>query len=88
MDFSVWSPSHTLLIAITVIVTMGGLIRRFAVLFYRTRLLEQKMEQLDDRMDKRIEKQDKTFFQAMEHLEGRIDKRIDDVRKCQRFGLN
>ena len=76
MDFSAWPPSHTILIAMTIV----GVIGQFAVLFYRTKILERRMELLENQIDKQIEEQGETFFRAMEHLENRIDKRIDDVR--------
>ena len=40
MDFSAWSPSHTILVIVVVVEFIG----QVAVLFYRTGLLEKRIE--------------------------------------------
>ena len=56
MDFSTWSPSHTILMLVVVV----GFIGQIAVLFYRTAQLE-----------KRMDKQNNEFRQQGERLENR-----------------
>ena len=56
MDFSTWSPSHTILMLLVVV----GFIGQIAVLFYRTAQLE-----------KRMDKQNNEIRQQGERLENR-----------------
>ena len=71
MDFSQWSPSHTVLVLFIVV----GFIGQVAILFYRTGRLEKRA----DKTDERIDKQGDTFFHALERLEDRMDKRFVEV---------
>lgn len=64
MDFSAWSPSHTIL----VIFIAAGAIGQIAVYFHKTA-----------QNDKKIDKQGETFFHAIERLEDRMDKRFVEV---------
>ena len=54
MDFSAWSPSHTILVLVVFVAFIG----QVAVYFYRTA-----------QNDKKIDKQGETFNHALERLE-------------------
>ena len=71
MDFSAWSPSHTILVIVVVV----GFIGQVVVLFYRTGLLEKQIE----KQGGDIRQQGETFFHAIERLEDRMDKRFAEV---------
>ena len=75
MDFSAWSPSHTLLVVVMVFVTAVGFIGQVAVLFHRTRQLEKRQ----DKQGEDLHRQGETFIHALERLENRIDKRFEEV---------
>ena len=47
MDFSAWSPSHTIFVGFVVL----GFIIQIGVLFHRTKRLEMRADKTDDRMD-------------------------------------
>ncbi len=66
MDFSAWSPSHTILVLFGIAVFIG----QVGVYFYRTK-----------QNDKQLEKQGETFFHAIERLEERMDKGFVEVNQ-------
>ena len=66
MDFSAWSPSHTILVLFGIVVFIG----QVGVYFYRTK-----------QNDKQLEKQGETFFHAIERLEERMDKGFVEVNQ-------
>ena len=66
MDFSAWSPSHTILVLFGIAVFIG----QVAVYFYRTK-----------QNDKKLEKQGETFFHAIERIEERMDKSFVEVNQ-------
>ena len=65
MDFSAWSPSHTIFVLFIVV----GFVVQIAVSLYRVGQLE-----------KRMDRQGEELRHQGERLENRIDKRIDEVR--------
>ena len=66
MDFSAWSPSHTILVLFGIVVFIG----QVGVYFYRTK-----------QNDKQLEKQGETFFHAIERLEERMDKGFVEINQ-------
>ena len=66
MDFSAWSPPHTILVLVVFVTFIG----QVAIYFYRTA-----------QNDKKIGKQGETFNHALERLEDRIDKRLVEVNQ-------
>ena len=66
MDFSAWSPSHTILVFFGIAVFIG----QVGVYFYRTK-----------QNDKQLEKQSETFFHAIGRLEERMDKGFVEVNQ-------
>ena len=50
--FRLWSPSHTILLVVTVGTIVVGFIGQVAVLFYRTRQLEKRLDQTDSKLEK------------------------------------
>ena len=66
MDFSAWSPSHTILVLFGIAVFIG----QVGVYFYRTK-----------QNDKKLEKQGETFFHAIERLEERMAKGFVEVNQ-------
>lgn len=66
MDFSAWSPSHTILVLFGIVV----FISQVGVYFYRTK-----------QNDKKLDKQGETFFHAIERLEERMDKGFVEVNQ-------
>ncbi len=77
MDFSAWSPSHTILVVVMVAVTVVGFIGQVAVLFHRTRQLEKRQ----DKQSEDLHRQGEMFIHALERLENRIDKRFEEVNQ-------
>ena len=77
MDFSAWSPSHTILVVVMVAVTVVGFIGQVAVLFHRTRQLEKRQ----DKQGEDLHRQGEMFIHALERLENRIDKRFEEVNQ-------
>ena len=73
MDFSAWSPSHTLLALFIVV----GFIGQVAVLFYRTGQTEKRI----DKMEEALRQQSETFFHTLERHEERMDKRFVEVNQ-------
>ena len=73
MDFSAWSPSHTILVVVGII----GFIGQVAVFFYRIGQSEKRT----DKIEGLIIKQSETFFNAIERLEERTDKRFVEVNQ-------
>ena len=73
MDFSAWSPSHTILVVVGII----GFIGQVAVFFYRIGQSEKRTDKIEDL----IIKQSETFFNAIERLEERTDKRFVEVNQ-------
>ena len=94
MDFSQWSPSHTVLIFFMVL----GFVGQIAILFYRTARLEKRAdktharidrlieridtrgERLEQRIDTRGERLKQQIERQGERLEQRIDRGIEEVR--------
>ena len=72
MDFSAWSPSHTILVAVVII----GFIGQVAILFYRMRQHEKRME----RGEERAEKRDAELLAMFDKRLGEVNQRIDGVR--------
>ena len=52
MDFSTWSPSHTILLLGMILSTIVTAIVQVSLLFYRVRLLEKRIDQTDDRIER------------------------------------
>ena len=77
MDFSAWSPSHTILVVVMVAVTVVGFIGQVAILFHRTRQLEKRQ----DKQGEDLHRQGEMFIHALERLENRIDKRFEEVNQ-------
>ena len=77
MDFSAWSPSHTILVVVMVFITAVGFIGQVAVLFHRTRQLEKRQ----DKQGENLHRQGETFIHTLERLENRIDKRFEEVNQ-------
>ena len=73
MDFSAWSPSHTLLALFIVV----GFIGQVAVLFYRTGQTEKRI----DKMEEVLQQQSETFFHTLGRHEERLDKRFVEVNQ-------
>ena len=71
MDFSAWSPSHTIIAIFAAV----GFIGQVAVLFYRTAQLEKRIE----KQGEDLRQQGETYFHAIERLENRMDKRFTEV---------
>ena len=65
MDFTPWSPTHTVLVIFAIVAFIGHV----AIMFYRI-----------GQNGKRIEKQGEAFVHALERLEDRIDKRLSDMQ--------
>ena len=83
MDFSQWSPSHSVLVLFIIL----GFVGQVAILFYRTSRLEKHQNKTDDKIDKQggdinlaLKEQGETFFHALERLEDRMDKRLSDMQ--------
>ena len=73
MDFSAWSPSHTILALFIVV----GFIGQVAVLFYRTGQTEKRI----DKVEEALRQQSETFFHALERHEERMDKRFVEANQ-------
>ena len=71
MDFSAWSPSHTIIAIFAAV----GFVGQIAVLFYRTGLLERRIEKQGEDLRQLGE----TFFHALERHEDRVDKRLTEI---------
>ncbi len=87
MDFSAWSPSHTILVVVMVVVTMVGFIGQVAVLFYRTRQLEKRQDKTDNRIEsmrleiaKQISEIRIEFRDELRNEIGDVRSEIGDVR--------
>ena len=52
MDFSTWSPSHTILLLGMIFSTIVTAIVQVCILFYRVNKLEERMDRTNDRIDK------------------------------------
>lgn len=83
MDFSQWSPSHSVLVLFIIL----GFVGQIGILFYRTSRLEKRADKTDERIDKfgedfkqALKEQGETFFHALERLEDRMDKRLSDMQ--------
>lgn len=72
MDFSAWSPSHTILVIVVII----GFIGQVAVLFYRMGQQEKRME----RGKERAEKRDAELLATFDKQLGKVNQRIDNLR--------
>lgn len=71
MGFSAWSPSHTIIAVFAAV----GFVGQIAVLFYRTGLLEKRIE----KQGEDFRQQGETLFHALERLEDRVDKRFTEI---------
>ena len=76
MDVSAWSPSHTILVVVTVVVTAVGVIGQIAVLFYRVRQTEKRLAKSDERSEKR----DAELLALIDKRFGEVNHRLSDVR--------
>lgn len=72
MDFSAWSPSHSILVAVVII----GFIGQVAILFYRMGQQEKRM----DRGEERAEKRDAELLAMFDKRLGEVNQRIDGLR--------
>ena len=77
IDFSAWSPSHIILVTITLLAFGGQLIAIISRLNATQRQLAATQKQLTERMDKQAAE----FHHALERLEERMDKRITEVNQ-------
>ena len=77
MDFSAWSPSHTILVLFAVAVFIG----QVAVYFYRTNQNDKKLDKQGEVFRLALKEQGETFFYAIERLEERMDKRFVEVNQ-------
>ena len=80
MDFSAWSPSHTILVVVTVVVTAIGFIAQVAVLFYRMGQTEKRLAESEERSEKR----DAELLALMDKRLGEVNGRFGEVNG--RFG--
>ena len=77
MDFSAWSPSHTILVLFAVAVFIG----QVAVYFHRTKQNDKKLDKQGEDFRLALKEQGETFFHAIERLEERMDKRFVEVNQ-------
>ena len=77
MDFSAWSPSHTILVLFGIAV----FIAQVGVYFYRTRQNDKQLEKQGEDLRLALKEQGETFFHAIERLEERMDKGFVEVNQ-------
>ena len=77
MDFSAWSPSHTILALFAVVVFIG----QVGVYFYRTKQNDKKLDKQGEDLRLALKEQGETFFHAIERLEDRMDKGFVEVNQ-------
>ena len=86
MDFSAWSPSHTLLVAITLLGFGVQLIVILVSLKMRTQRLEQRQDKTDNQietvkleMTKQISEVRSEMNQGFSDLRGEMNQRLSDM---------
>ena len=77
MDFSAWSPSHTVLVLFGIVV----FISQVGVYFYRTKQNDKKLDKQGEDLRLALKEQGETFFHAIERLEDRMDKGFVEVNQ-------
>ena len=77
MDFSAWSPSHTILVLFGIVV----FISQVGVYFYRTKQNDKKLDKQSEDLRLALKEQGETFFHAIERLEERMDKGFVEVNQ-------
>ena len=77
MDFSAWSPSHTILVFFGIVVFIG----QVGVYFYRTKQNDKKLDKQGEDLRLALKEQGETFFHAIERLEDRMDKGFVEVNQ-------
>ena len=77
MDFSAWSPSHTILVLFGIVV----FISQVGVYFYRTKQNDKKLDKQGEDLRLALKEQGETFFHAIERLEERMDKGFVEVNQ-------
>ena len=77
MDFSAWSPSHTILVLFGIAV----FISQVGVYFYRTKQNDKKLDKQGEDLRLALKEQGETFFHAIERLEDRMDKGFVEVNQ-------
>ena len=77
MDFSAWSPSHTILVLFGIAVFIG----QVGVYFYRTKQNDKKLDKQGEDLRLALKEQGETFFHAIERLEDRMDKGFVEVNQ-------
>lgn len=77
MDFSAWSPSHTILVLLAVAVFIG----QVAVYFHLTKQNDKKLDKRGEDFRPALKEQGETFFHLIERLEERMDKRFVEVNQ-------
>ena len=73
MDFSAWSPSHTVIALFAIVAFVG----QVAIYFYRTAQNDKKL----DKQSEDIKQLGEMFFHALERHEQRIDKRFEEMNQ-------
>ena len=86
MDFSAWSPSHTVLVAITLVTFGVQLIVILISLKIRTERLEQRQDKTDNQietvkleMTKQISEVRSEMNQGFSDLRGEMNQRLSDM---------
>ena len=86
MDFSAWSPSHTILVAITLVTFGVQLIVILISLKIRTERLEQRQDKTDNQietvkleMTKQISEVRSEMNQGFSDLRGEMNQRLSDM---------
>ena len=80
MDFSTWSPSHTILVVFIVV----GFVGQTAVSLYRIGQLEKRMA----RSEERAEKRDADLLAMFDKRIGEVNQRISDESGGLRSEMN
>ena len=80
MDFSAWSPSHALLVGITLLAFGGQLIAILTYLKITAKQHSTEIQQLADQIQKQGEQLTEQIQRQSERLEDRIDTRIGEVK--------
>ena len=77
MDFSAWSPGHTILVLFGIAVFIG----QVGVYFYRTKQNDKKLDKQGEDLRLALKEQGETFFHAIERLEEWMDKGFVEVNQ-------
>ena len=87
MDFSAWSPSHTILVAITLVTFGVQLVVILISLKIRTERLEQRQDKTDNQietvrleMTKQISEVRSEMNQGFSDLRGEMNQRLSDMQ--------